>query len=74
MISYPILYPTAFLIQVDRVVWLLNHKLRTENARANLAIDPDYHCKLEAAKSKQPKAIGCSDISPETQQDRAIRA
>jgi hypothetical protein len=54
-----ILYPTAFLIQefqVDKVIWLLKHKLRPENA---WAIDPDYYRKLEAAKSRPPKALGC---------------
>jgi hypothetical protein len=41
------------------------HKLRPENARANLVIDPDYYGGLEAAKNKQPKALGFSYISPE---------
>ncbi len=43
--------------------------------RANLAIDPDsYHYrKLEAAKSKPPKALGCGNVTtPEMQ--RKIRA
>ena len=35
--------------------------------RANLAIDQDYYRKLEAAKSKPPKALGCNVIPPEMQ-------
>ena len=41
--------------------------MRQRAVRANLAIDPHYYRKLEAAKSKPPKALGCSVITPEMQ-------
>ena len=46
MISYLKSYPTALLIRVNKVVWLLKHKLRPENARApdiepDTSIEPD---------------------------------
>jgi hypothetical protein len=46
--------------------------VQQREVRANLANDPDYSRKLEAAKSKPPKALGCSVITPEMQ--RKIRA
>ncbi len=41
--------------------------VRQREVRANLAIDPDYYCKQEAAKSRPPKALGCNYLSPELQ-------
>ncbi len=38
---------------------------RQGEVRANLAIDQHYYRKLEAAKSKPPKALGCSVVTPE---------
>jgi hypothetical protein len=47
---------------------LIVRQREVRTVRANLAIDPRYYCKLEAvAKSKPPKALGCSVITPDMQ-------
>ncbi len=41
--------------------------VRQRDVRANLAIDPDYNRKQEAAKNLPLKdSLGCSYLSPET--------
>ncbi len=35
--------------------------------RANLAIDPDYYCKQEAARSRPQKALGYNCLFPDLQ-------
>ena len=39
--------------------------VRQREVRANLAIETHYYRKLEATKSKPPKALGCIVITPE---------
>jgi hypothetical protein len=41
--------------------------VRQREVRANLAIDPDYYHKQEAARSRPLKALGCNYLAPELQ-------